>query len=464
MSIQIQQVARQDQRIILSPRMQQAIHLLQVSTQELQALIQKELVQNPLLEEIQLAPPAPVSGESASPSESPSGPGEEWDRSSRSLGSGSARSSDDKEKEAFLESLITRPETLSEHLLQQLEITVLSPEDKEVGKIIIGNLDENGYLADSIANIARAAHVEPERAEEVLKMIQTLDPPGVGARDLRECLLVQMEALGMDDPQVREIVDKHLDKLAGKKYSLLARVLKTAPARIQKAAEAIMSLEPKPGRIFNSDQPQYIAPDITLVKKESGYQVVFNREYLPRLRVNRRYQELLNDAQTPPETIEYIRQKMKGAQWFISNIQQREETLRKIMDVIVTRQQGFLEKGIGNFVPMKMADVAQEVGVHESTVSRAVANKYVHTSQGVFPLKFFFSTALSTPAGKDDVSARNVKNLVAEMIGKEDPRRPLSDQEIVGVLAERGIRLSRRTVAKYRLEMKIAPSHLRKKC
>ncbi len=460
MPIQVQQLPRQEHRLILSPRMQQAIHLLQVPTQELQTLIQKELVQNPLLEEIQVPPPD-ENLSAAAGADTPAPEGEVASEPPPSLPPAPARPID-REKEAFLQSLITRPQNLTEHLLQQLEIAALSEEDKEIGEAVIGNIDENGYLVEDIERIASGAGVEPARVESVLKMIQTFHPAGVGARDLRECLLIQLDAKGEIDPLAREIVDKHLDKLAERKYAQLARELRTIPARVQRAAEEITFLEPRPGRQFSHDQPQYVTPDIKLVKGKDDWQIIFNNEYLPRLRINRRYLKMLNDGDTPPETIDYIRRKLKGAKWFIDNIKQREATLRRIMEVLVSRQEGFLEKGAGHHAPLRMSEVAGEVGVHESTVSRAVSSKYVDTPRGVLPLKDFFSTAISTPGGRS-VSSSNVKNLVKTMIADEDPDHPLSDQEIAERLSKRGMGIKRRTVAKYRTEMKIPPSHLRRR-
>lgn len=460
MSMQVQQLPRQEHRLILSPRMQQAIHLLQVPTQELQALIQKELVQNPLLEEVQV-PPAreeqrdPAAAEDLAAADRAAG------ASDYSPPASSPRPID-REKEAFLQSLITRPRTLIEHLLQQLEITALSEEEKRIGEVIIGNIDENGYLTGTIGDISAAAGVDSARAERVLEMIQTFHPPGVGARDLRECLLLQLDAAGRTDPLAKEIVDKHLDMLAGKKYAPLARELGVSPARVRRAAEEITFLEPKPGRQFSDDRTQYVTPDLTLVRGEDGWNVVFNRDYLPRLRVNRRYLNLLKDGRTSAETADYIRRKLKGALWFIKNIRQREETLRRVMGVVIDRQHRFLERGAAHHSPMTMSEVAREVGVHESTVSRAVSGKYVDTPQGVFPLKHFFSSAVSSPGG-DRVSSINVKNLLKEMVADENPESPLSDQEIADRLSVRGIGIKRRTVAKYRNEMKIPPSHLRRR-
>jgi RNA polymerase sigma-54 factor len=474
MPLEMQQLQRPEQRMILTPQMQQAIHLLQLPLLELRTIIQQEIVQNPLLEEV---PPReePLPEESAETS-----PGaqeelefreefdrlaridDEWKEYFRQTTTYARYRGPDEETKKFLEDSVTKGETLAEHLLKQLGISVISEEDQKIGEAIIGCIDENGYLTDPLKEIARSAGIDPERAKAVLAVIQTFHPLGVGARDLRESLLIQIRSLERSDPLARIIVERHLEDLGRNKYPQIARALKTSSERVQKAAGFIATLDPKPGRMFTSGETQYITPDIYLEQVNGDYQIIFNSDYLPRLRINNQYRELMHAKKTAPETKKYIKEKVTAGLWLVKNIRLRQETLHKITREIVKRQKRFLDQGLAYLQPLKMSELAGVIGIHESTVSRAVANKYIQTPQGTFQLKYFFTTAIPAPLG-GQVSSTNVKRLVARMIKEENHSHPLSDQEIAEVLARRGIKLARRTVAKYRKNLHILPSHLRKK-
>lgn len=476
MALEMQQLQRLEQRMVLSPQMQQAIYLLQVPLQELSTIIQQEMVQNPLLEEAPTGSEAPQaeSGEETglAPDNGELEFREEFDRLAkldadwkeyfRQNRSFRRYHGLDEDKRQFLENSITKSETLSEHLLKQLSTSALSEVEKEIGESIIGNIDENGYLAVSLEEIARADGAEPEEVGAVLSAIQTFHPLGVGARDLKECLLIQIDSLELSDPLAREIVNKFIQELGSKKYPQIARALKTTPERVQQAAEFIATLEPKPGRMFSPDNTQYIAPDIYLEKAGDDYQIIFNKDYMPHLHISNRYRDLMNAERTDAETKRYIKEKVKAGLWLIKNIQLRQETLYRITEEIVKRQGRFLKGGIQYLRPLKMSEVASAVGIHESTVSRAVANKYIQTPQGILQLKYFFTTALPTPSGSD-ISSRKVKQIITHLIRDEDPHHPLSDQKISAILFKKGIKLARRTLAKYRKGLNILPSHLRKK-
>ncbi len=479
MVLTLQQLARPEQRMVLSPQMQQAIFLLQVPLQELRAIIRQEMVQNPLLEE-RLEQVEPEPEEAAEEAASETGPeelefeaeidrlasmDEEWkDYFFQDQAAGPGRyQAPDEETRRFLEESITKSETLTEHLLSQLNTSPASGREKEIGEVIIGEIDPNGYLTESLEEIARLAGTETGQAESVLSLIQTFHPPGVGARDLRECLLLQVRYRDHSDPLAPEIIRRHLEDLGAHRYPRIARALGTTPERVQRAAEFIATLDPKPGMIYDRDLTTYIIPDLFLEKdeEEDEYQIVFNRDYNPRLRISRRYRELLADPDTPEKTREYIREKLRGGLWLIRNIKLRRQTLRRIAEEIVKRQKDFFDRGLSYLKPLKMTEVAEAVGIHESTVSRAAANKYLQSPRGIYPLRFFFAGSTITDGGKE-ISAPHLKKILEEMISEEDPRSPFSDQEIAERLAERGIKLARRTVAKYRNSLGIPPAHRRR--
>jgi len=479
MALTLQQLARPEQRLVLSPQMQQAIFLLQVPLQELQTIIQQEMVQNPLLEE-RLEEIRP---EDEPPDEAPSesvpeelefedeidrlaGLDDEWkEYFFQDDAVGPTRyQAPDEETRRFIEESITRSESLTEHLLRQLNTSLTTERERKIGEIIIGEIDTNGYLTEPLETIAREAAAEPGEAEAVLSLIQNFHPPGVGARDLQECLLLQVRACRQPDPLASRIIGRFLEDLSRHRYPQIAQALGSTPEEVQRAAEFIATLNPKPGTIFDRDQTTYITPDVFLERddEEDDYRIVFNRDYSPRLRISPRYRKLLSDPETPEKTREYIREKLRAGLWLIRNINLRRQTLQRITEEIVRRQKEFFDRGLAHLRPLKMTEVADAVGIHESTVSRAVANKYVQSPRGIFPLRFFF-TGAATAAGGEEIVAPRLKQILEETIAAEDPRSPLSDQEIAARLAERGIKIARRTVAKYRNSLKIPPAHGRKK-
>jgi RNA polymerase sigma-54 factor len=326
--------------------------------------------------------------------------------------------------------------------------------------LIIGNLDLAGYLKEpSIEEIAEEAEVPVERADAVLRRIQTFDPVGVAARSLQECLLVQAQHAGVDDPILTRIITDHLGNLEKKNYQAIARDLKEPIEEIYEAAKVIQQLDPRPGREYTTEEPQYITPDVFVHKVGDKYFVVPNDDGLPKLKISGFYRSALNGS---PKAREYIQDKLRSAQWLIRSIQQRQRTIVKVTESIIKFQREFFDKGIAHLKPLILRDVAEDINMHESTISRVTTNKYVHTPQGIFELKFFFNSGISRTDG-DEVASEAVKTKIKQIIAAEDLRHPYSDQKIVELLKDQGIDIARRTVAKYREQLGILSSSKRKK-
>ncbi|MDP8246860.1 MAG: RNA polymerase factor sigma-54 [Candidatus Tritonobacter lacicola] len=469
MALKFEQILKQTQTLVLSPQMQQAIKMLQMPLMDLRMLVSQEMAANPILEETMATESA---GETGDGDEAPdkdfdeefahlSELDDEWREYFRQSGSFRKYTREDEEKRRFMETMITRPESLQDHLLAQLSITATGEQEKMIGEIIIGNIDDNGYLRSTVEELAGMAGCPESEVQVVLEKVQSFHPVGVGARDLRECLLIQLMRLGKQGSLPHIIVRDFLDELARKKYPRISHALKRPLSQVQQAAHFIASLEPKPGRLFGGDPSFYISPDIFLEKTDDGYDVILNDERVPHLRISSFYRGLMAAGRLDPGTKKYIQDKVRGGKWFIKNIALRQKTIYRIAEKIVQEQRDFLDDGISRLRPLTLGDIASSLNISESTVSRAIANKYIQTPQGLLELKFFFSSGLMTDEG-EAVSSRNLKNAIARLIEKEDHRKPLSDQGIVDILARKGIRLARRTVAKYRNNLKILPSNLRK--
>ena len=475
MEFRFEQILKQAQTFILSPQMQQAIKMLQMPLMDLRMLVRQEMAGNPILEETSAAE---ASGEEAETGLSDDGAGEpdenfdeefarlaelddEWRDYFRQSGSFRKYSLEDEDKRRFMETSITRPESLQDHLLAQLSIAAADEKEKRIGELIVGNIDENGYLRSSVDELAEMASCPQDEVEGVLAKVQAFHPVGVGARDLRECLLIQLSRLGKEGSLPYIIVRDFLKELAHKKYPGIARRLKKPVSRIQQAAYFIASLEPKPGRILDGETSFTISPDIFLEKTDDGYSVILNDERVPHLRISNFYRRLMSAGKLDAKTKKYIQDKVRAGKWLIKNVALRQKTIYRISEKIVQEQAEFLDKGISSLRPLTLNDIAASLNISESTVSRAIANKYIQTPQGLLELKFFFSSGLMTEGG-EAVSSRNLKDRIARLIEQEDHKNPLSDKVIVDVLARKGIKLARRTVAKYRQKMRILPSNLRK--
>jgi RNA polymerase sigma-54 factor len=471
---------RQSQRVVMTPLLQQAIQLLQLSTLELQEVVQKELLENPLLEEVAQEPadgaeptasapdvPAPTPVEPAPVEPTPTGERQTDDLPFDLTAvmfddhSGEERSlvAQEEREELPFENIVRSVSSLTDHLDEQLRFSTEDALVRRIGTEIIGNLDEDGYLRAELTEIATRCETTVEEVEKVLALVQAFDPPGVAARSIQECLLIQLKSDPNPDPVSVEIIEEHFDELSRRRYPDIARSLKLPLDRIMESVEEIMGLEPKPGRRFGGSDSRYIVPDVVVHKMGNEYVVVLNEDGIPRLRVNALYRSLLRNS--GDEARAYVEQKLRSAVWLIKSVDQRQRTLRKVTQSIVKFQRDFLDKGLPCLRPLSLRDVGEDIGMHESTISRVTTNKYVETPQGLFELKFFFHSGIASGDG-EMVSSVSVKKMIQDLLANEDPAKPLSDQEVAQILKGRGLTIARRTVAKYREELGILPSHQRR--
>jgi len=472
---------RQSQRVVMTPLLQQAIQLLQLSTLELQEVVQKELLENPLLEELPENPEAPEAQDgqpaaeaatvpTAEPITPEVPPREEEQRGTDDLPFDlTAVMFDDHEERSLVaqeardelpfENMVRSVSSLNDHLDEQLRFATEDPVVRKIGEEIIGNLDEDGYLRAELSEIAARCGVDVATVEPVLAMVQAFDPPGVAARNIQECLLIQLKSDPNPDPVSVEIVEQYFDDLTRRRYPDIARALRLPLDRVMESVEEIMGLEPKPGRRFGGNDSRYIVPDVVVHKMGSEYVVVLNEDGIPRLRVNSLYRSLLRN--NGDEAKQYVEQKLRSAMWLIKSVDQRQRTLRKVTQSIVKFQRDFLDRGIAHLKPLSLRDVGEDIGMHESTISRVTTNKYVETPQGLFELKYFFHSGIASGDG-EMVSSVSVKKMIQDLLANEDSAKPLSDQEVAQVLKGRGLVIARRTVAKYREELGILPSHQRR--
>ncbi|TFG87827.1 MAG: RNA polymerase factor sigma-54, partial [Gemmatimonadales bacterium] len=355
----------------------------------------------------------------------------------------------------------TQPPSLQEHLLQQFTLAGLSEADRQLGELVIGSINEDGYLTTPLEELASTCGADASHLHDLLALIQDFDPPGVGATDLRECLLLQLERLDKTGSTAAAIVTSHLELLGAHKYHEIAKALKVSVDEVQSAARFIATLDPKPGQQYSPEVSPYITPEVVLTKFEGKYTVVLNDDNLPRLRISRYYRDLMHDESSTKEVRDYVQERVRASQFLIRSIHQRQQTIYKIATEIVNVQTEFFEKGVAHLRPLTMAEVARAVGLHETTVSRAVSGKHMQTPAGIFELKYFFTPGLRTQDG-NVVSNLAVKDSIANILASEDPTKPLSDQDILEILHQKGFQVARRTVAKYRIAMRIPSSHLRK--
>ncbi len=476
MAIELRQHLKLAQQLIMTPQLQQAIKLLQLSRLELLETISQELQDNPLLEEGAEAPPEKEdSGEqsqSASSEESVSEVtiGEkakedfDWENYLGEYSSGSKVRMEREEARELpaLESRLVKKPSLNSHLLWQLHLSGLSELEKEVGMVIIGNLDRHGYLRATSAEIVEMAKCSEDCAEKVLLLIQGFDPLGVAARDLQECLLIQASNLKLEDDLAVTIISNHLHDLENRNYNAILKVTGRSREDIEGAIDIITGLDPKPGRAFDEEDIQYISPDIYVYKVEKEFVILLNEDGMPKLRISPFYREALSkDGKVTDQAREYIQGKLRSAAWLIKSIHQRQRTIYRVAESIIKFQQDFFEKGIAHLKPLVLRDVAEDLSMHESTISRVTTNKYMHTPRGVFELKYFFNSSISSFSG-GAVASESVKERIRQLVQNEDSRKPYSDKAIVEKLREENIDIARRTVAKYRELLGILPSNLRK--
>ena len=471
MALELRQQLKLTQQLVMTPQLQQAIKLLQLSRLELLETVQQELLENPFLEESQRddTPAEAVEDRREASSE------EAYDKELTKdadwedyLGefASTPRLVQPREFEAAedispLEARYSAKPTLEGHLFWQLRLSSLTDAQKDIGEVIIGNLSSAGYLQASIEEVAQMAQVEPAEALTVLERIQLFDPVGVAARDARECLLVQIKNLKYDrDPILLELVSAHLEDLEAKRYKPLLRKFKLDMDELKEYLDIIQSLDPLPGASFGGDEPAYVSPDVFVYKMGDEFIILLNEDGLPQLQLSNLTQ--LDMAAVSDKEKEYCTEKMRSATWLIKSLYQRQRTLYKVMESIVRHQQPFFEEGVTRLAPLILKDIADDISMHESTVSRITTNKYVATPHGIFELKFFFNSGLELDDGSQ-VGSESVKALIKKFIGEEDTRSPLSDERIGEMLKERlKVNIARRTVAKYRTALDIPSSSRRK--
>jgi RNA polymerase sigma-54 factor len=464
------------QKLILTPSLQQAIKLLPMSTLELADLLNQEMVENPLLEEVPTEDLQPAEQTQTEKPESEQPAAEKpdtWDDADYEYFFGDylddgyrSRTPAEVKELPPIENTLSSASSLSDHLLWQLSLHQSDDEQlREIGTAIIGNLDDDGYLVASVEEIAAMGEWPVAEVEKALQLLQTFDPHGVAARDLQECLWLQLKFLNLEGTPTEKIVTEHLRLLQNHQVPEIARRLGVTIEDLKEHIEIIRNLDPKPGSRYNPQQSQYVIPDVYVVKVEDQYVAMLNEEGLPQLRISPTYRRLL-DKNAPGteennETRNYVKDKFRSALWLIKSVDQRQKTIQKVANSIINFQREFLDNGIEYLRPLVLRDVANDIGMHESTVSRVVNNKYMHTPQGVFEMKYFFHSGISSSYG-DSVSSVTIKQRIRKIIENEDPRKPLSDSKIVSILQKEGLMLARRTIAKYREELKIPTSNQRK--
>lgn len=477
MAMEMRQQIKMTQQLVMTPQLQQAIKLLQMTRLELQDVVRQELDENPLLEEVaeaeeaQEAEPREIEEKEVEQDiqveefhevETGDDTLRDWDSylDGYNYSAGEQYSGED-DRPSF-ENLLTRKGTLIDHLLWQLHMGHFSGDEVCIGEEIIGNIDENGYLRASVTEISEAAGVADEAVQQVLERLQEFDPTGVAARDLGECLLIQARFMGMEGSVVERILQSHLNDLETRKYKQIAKALGVDTGQVLIAARIIAGFDPHPGRIYGSEEVQYISADIFVYKVGDEYLVMLNEEGLPNLKLNPLYAEARGTGSMDSRAEEYVSEKIRSAQWLIKSIQQRQRTIYRVAKSIIKFQREFLDKGIEYLRPLVLRDVADDIGMHESTISRVTTSKYMQTPQGLFELKYFFNSGLSTSEG-DFVASESVKNRIREIIEKEDPRKPLSDQKIVELLSGETVNIARRTVTKYRELLRLGSSSERRR-
>lgn len=442
---------QQTQKLIMTQQLQMAIKILQLPSLELNEYIQNELVENPVLE----------SANNEKPYEETKIDWKEFVKSYEYKDNDENFNDEDENISPL--NFIASVTTLRDHLLFQLHLTVYNKYDTLIGEYLIDNIDSAGYLRININDTAVRFKTSEDRVLNVLKVIQTFDPPGVGARDLKECLLIQLKEQGMLSDLLEKVINNYLNEIGENKYNVIAKEISITPKEAQAIGDVIKSLEPKPGRGFaDSNDIKYVVPDVTVEKVDGEYVVTVNDRITPRLTINAYYRSILRDSTKDEKAQEYVKKKLDTAMWLIKSIEQRKTTIYNVVSSIVSFQTEFLDRGLEYLKPLTLKEVAEDIGVHESTVSRAINGKYVQTPRGLYNLKFFFTRGLDAVQG-DNVSSESIKKIIKDIIDKEDVKKPLSDQKITDMLNSDGINISRRTVAKYREEMGIASTSKRKR-
>jgi len=482
MALELKQAPKLVQQLVITPQLQQAIRLLQLTRLELVDMITQEMKENPLLEELEegkesldeeeqpstekAEEPVPVVEHTTEVKGEGEGTDEfDWENylENYNLASFSRQGEQDGEERPSFENFMAKSTTLFDHLYWQLHLSNLSAEAQQAGAWIIGNLDEDGYLKVPLEEFSAEAGLPIDRMEGVLRKIQEFDPIGIAARNLKECLLIQLNQLSPRDLIAEKIVQEHLSLLKNRNYPVIAKRLGVSVERVNRAASLISKLEPKPGRAYGGEVAQEIIPDVYVYKVEGEYVVSLNDEGVPRLKVNSYYRRILAEGRhAQNDDRKYIQEKLRSALWLIRSIDQRQRTIYKVAKSIVKFQKDFLDQGVQYLKPLVLRDVAEDIEMHESTISRVTNNKYMHTPQGIYELKYFFNAGISSVQG-EAMASESVKSLLKEIIERENPKKPFSDERLVQMLKERNVHIARRTISKYREMMKILSSSERRK-
>lgn len=474
----MKQVMKLSQSLVITPQLQQAIKLLQMSRLELETAVRSELEENPILEESEILAQEDLERTKAAASET------EADSEKGDANVQDPQKQDEFEWESYFETNQKQPQSfqggneeimnyenviststsLSDHLFWQVKMGGFSDEEEVAAEVLISAIDDDGYLKVPLADLAAEESVDQALLEDTLTLIHEFDPPGVGARDLKECLLIQAKHLEEDTNDLVNLIQNHLKDLEKKNYEAIARTMSKDLEDVIEMCKIIYSMDPKPGRAFMPNDTHYVTPDVYVYKVGDDFVVSLNEDGLPRLKISNFYKNILNGAKSGTDkTQDYIQDKLRSAVWLIKSIHQRQRTIYKVAESIVKQQNEFFEKGTAFMRPMVLRDVANDIGMHESTVSRVTTGKYMHTPQGIYELKYFFNSGINSSDGGDALASESVKLKIKDLISKEDPKNPLSDQKLVELLKADGISIARRTVAKYRDILKILPSSQRKK-
>jgi RNA polymerase sigma-54 factor len=472
----------QQLQMVLTPQLRQSLEMLQMPMMELRELIQQELDRNPTIEEEPATDEEQQKPEPEVPSENPATdfPEEqnheldfekeyavlsqldaEWREYFFQDAQNRVFTADDDEKRSFLLDSITQKESLQQHLIDQLSLAGLDEADQKLGELVIGSINDDGYLVTTLEELAASSNTDIEHLRDILAVVQDFHPTGVGARDLRECLLLQLDRMDKGESSAALIVKDHLDRLGSHKNIEIAKALHITPEDVQAAADFIATLDPKPGRIYSAELSAYVTPEVVVQKVAGDYSLIVNDDQLPHIRISKHYRDLLSDKSTPPDVRAYVQERIRSGAFLIKSIHQRQKTIHLIATEIIAIQKDFLDHGIAHLRPLTMAEVARKVGFHETTVSRTVSGKYMKTPVGTFNMKYFFTPGIKTADG-GQMSNKAVKDLIMGLVSDEDSSHPLSDQEIMDKLKSQGVQIARRTVAKYRIVLRIPPSHMRK--
>ena len=471
MALELQQNLRLQQQLVMTPQLQMAIKLLQLSRMELVEMIQQELEMNPTLEEEQEVDTEQAAEKPAAENESPQEVSIEekfdnfadWQSYMDEFNStGKVHFESEKKEAPDYEAFTASKTSLADHLRWQLLMTKPTEEEEAIGSYIIGSINEDGYLDLSVAELAEIANAAVDKVGQILALMQTFDPPGICARDLKECLRIQAAHLGIDDPLVVQIIEGHLKDLENKRYKIIAKALNTHLDEVIAAVNLIRRLDPKPGDQFAENEQIYIVPDVYVYKYEEDFVIMLNDDDMPRVQINSYYKKAAKKGEPiPDEAKNYLKDRLRSAEWLLKSIQHRRKTIYNVMESIVKFQRDFFEYGLSHLKPLVLRDVADDIEMHESTISRVTNNKYAYTPQGIFELKFFFNSSINRSHGETIASA-SVQEEIRKMIESENPKKPFSDKKIAEMLKAQDIDIARRTVAKYRENLGILSSSKRK--